>query len=267
MSVLAQIIERTRSDLDATRLQRPLDQVAEQATWRLNTNPPRDVLSALRAADIAVIAEVKRRSPSAGALAGISDPAELARQYVAGGASMISVLTEPHWFAGSLADLVAVRAAVDVPVLRKDFVVDEYQIVEACAAGADAVLLIVAALSDAELSHLLAVARQWQLTALVEVHDRAEAERAARAGAVLVGVNARDLVTLEVNPGTFADVVDALGNDCLRVAESGLRNPADVASVAAAGADCVLIGQALVESDNPTALIARMKEVARDARR
>jgi len=197
-----------------------------------------------------VIAEVKRRSPSKGDIRIDLDPAGLA--YAAGGACAISVLTEPHHFAGSPGDLLAVRAAVDLPVLRKDFVTTPYQVWEARAWGADAVLLIVAALAPAELRALLGEAAEAGLDALVEVHTVAEAEVAAVAGATLVGVNARDLATLQVDPGRFADVRQALPAGTALVAESGIRHRADVQAAGAAGADAVLVGEALVRADDPT---------------
>ncbi|MBU6212924.1 MAG: indole-3-glycerol phosphate synthase TrpC [Actinomycetales bacterium] len=267
MSVLAEIVAATRDDLLRRREQQPERALCDAATRRLDFDPPMDVAALLRGtADVAVIAEVKRRSPSAGALADIPSAAAAARAYEAGGASMVSVLTEPRWFAGSLADLEDVAASVAIPVLRKDFIVDRYQIVEACAAGADAVLLIVAALSDTELRSLLDEAARWQLSALVEVHDEAEAERAAAAGAQVIGVNARNLVSLDVDTDTFARVAAHVPTTAVRVAESGLRTPADVAAAVRAGAHAVLIGQALVQSPDPTLLIAQMKEAARDAR-
>jgi indole-3-glycerol phosphate synthase len=199
-----------------------------------------------------VIAEVKRRSPSRGDIRIDLDPAGLAAAYAAGGACAISVLTEPHHFAGSPGDLLAVRAAVDLPVLRKDFVTTPYQVWEARAWGADAVLLIVAALAPAELRALLGETAEAGLDALVEVHTVAEAEVAAAAGATLVGVNARDLATLKVDPGRFADVRQALPAGTALVAESGIRHRADVQAAGEAGADAVLVGETLVRADDPT---------------
>jgi len=199
-----------------------------------------------------VIAEVKRRSPSRGDIRIDLDPAALAVAYAAGGACAISVLTEPHHFAGSPADLLAVRAAVELPVLRKDFVTTAYQVWEARAWGADAVLLIVAALEPAELRALLDETAEAGLDALVEVHTVAEAEVAAAAGASLVGVNARDLATLQVDPGRFADVRRALPGGTVLVAESGIRDRAEVQAAGDAGADAVLVGETLVRADDPT---------------
>ena len=205
-----------------------------------------------------VIGEVKRRSPSRGDLRPDLDPAALAGAYAAGGAAAVSVLTEPRHFAGSPEDLRAVRAAVDLPVLRKDFVSTPYQVWESRAWGADAVLLIVAALDRAALAGLLGEAAAAGLDALVEVHTRAEVEAAAAAGATLIGVNARDLATLRVDPGRFAAVRTALPGRAILVAESGIRTPADVAAAAAAGADAVLVGETLVRARDPAAAVAEL---------
>jgi indole-3-glycerol phosphate synthase len=213
-----------------------------------------------RASGSSVIAEVKRRSPSKGDLADIPDPAALAAEYERGGAAAVSVLTEGRRFGGSLADLVAVRAAVGLPLLRKDFVVDPYQLLEARAAGADLVLLIVAALPDEDLQRLHDHARELGLVPLVEVHDEPEAERALRVGAELVGVNARNLRTLEVDPATFGKVAPALA-DVVKVAESGISGPDDVARLVAQGADVVLVGEALVKDGDPRGAVRAMTGV------
>ena len=214
----------------------------------------------LRAPGSSVIAEVKRRSPSKGDLAEIADPAALARQYAAGGAAAISVLTEERRFGGSLDDLRAVRAAVDVPLLRKDFMVDPYQLLEARAAGADLVLLIVAALDDDALRRLHDQARELGLTVLVEVHDEAEAERAVALGAELVGVNARNLKTLEVDPDTFGRLAPLVPDDGAGRRVGRLR-PGDVQRYVAEGADAVLVGEALVKDGDPEAAVAAMTGV------
>jgi indole-3-glycerol phosphate synthase len=234
--------------------------------------PPRfaDALVQARAsAGVALIAEVKRASPSKGHLAWIPDPAALASAYVRGGAAAISVLTEPAHFHGTLADLAAVSSTVSAPAIRKDFLVDPYQVWEARLAGAAAVLLIVAALDDASLVALLRDADAAGLDALVEVHDTAEATRAAAAHAaaatgrrLVAGVNARDLATLQVDPARFGAVVGALPGDALTVAESGVSGPADVARVAALGADAVLVGEHLVTADDPAAAARRLVEAA-----
>ena len=217
---------------------------------------PRDVLSALRAPGIAVIAEVKRASPSRGQLATITDPAELARAYENGGARVISVLTEERRFKGSLADLDAVRAAVDIPVLRKDFIVRPYQIHEARAHGADMLLLIVAALDQPALASMLDRTESLGMTALVEVHTEEEADRALQAGAKVIGVNARDLKTLTVDRDCFGRIAPGLPSDIIRIAESGVRGPADLLAYAGAGADAVLVGEGLVTSADPRGAVA-----------
>jgi indole-3-glycerol phosphate synthase len=209
-----------------------------------------------RAGGISVIAEVKRSSPSAGPLADIADPAALARDYQDGGAATISVLTEQRRFGGSLADLRAVRAAVSIPVLRKDFIVSSYQLWEARAAGADLALLIVAALDDNELGCLIDRARSIGLTPLVEVHTASEVARAVHAGADLIGVNARDLSTLQVDRGTFARLAPLIPAGIVRVAESGVRGPHDVLEYARDGADVVLVGESLVTGKDPRSAVS-----------
>jgi indole-3-glycerol phosphate synthase len=220
--------------------------------------PARGLRAALAAAGVGLIAEVKRRSPSVGPIRPDLDAAALAAAYERGGASAVSVLTEPVHFGGSPADLAAVRAAVGLPVLRKDFVTSAYQVWEARAWGADAVLLIVAALGRAQLADLLAEAEAAGLDVLVEVHDAAEAASAAAAGATLVGVNARDLRTLEVDLGRFAAIAADLPPGALVVAESGIRERADVEAAAAAGAGAVLVGETLVRADDPARAVAAL---------
>ncbi|MEX0658368.1 MAG: indole-3-glycerol phosphate synthase TrpC [Egibacteraceae bacterium] len=225
-------------------------------------DPPPGLVAALAAPGVTVVAEVKRASPSRGPIAPIPDPAALARSYAEGGAGAVSVLTEPHWFCGSLADVEAVVGAVAIPVLRKDFVVEEYQVWEARASGASAVLLIVAALDDPQLQGLLAAADRAGLDALVEVHDAGEATRAATAHAaaatgrrLVVGVNARDLTSLKVDPDRFAAVVDALPAGALAVAESGVKGPDDVRRLGALGADAVLVGEHVACADDPAVAV------------
>jgi indole-3-glycerol phosphate synthase len=198
-----------------------------------------------------VIAEVKRSSPSKGVLAQIPNPGLLAAEYEAGGAHCISVLTEERRFGGSLADLTEVRAAVDIPVLRKDFVIGSYQLWEAKAYGADMVLLIVAALEQKVLLSLIERTQSLGLTALVEVHDEEEIDRALDAGATVIGVNARNLKTLEVDRSTFSRVVERIPTSCIRIAESGVRDHHDLMNYADAGADAVLVGESLVIGGNP----------------
>lgn len=225
-------------------------------------------LRAPAAAGVAVIAELKRASPSKGHLAWLPDCAAHALSYQRGGAAAVSVLTEPAHFRGTLADLAVVAAAVDVPVLRKDFVVDAYQVWEARQAGASGVLLIVAALGDAQLVDLLAAVRAAGLEALVEVHDEREAARAGAAldaagvEAPVIGVNARDLTTLEVDPGRFSACVDALPTRALTVAESGVSGPEDVLRAAQAGADAVLVGEHVVTAADPRAAVGSLVHAA-----
>jgi indole-3-glycerol phosphate synthase len=260
MSVLDDIVAGVREDL-VTR-QAALSEADLTAAAHV-LPPPRDPMPAFRSPGLSVIAEVKRRSPSKGALADIADPAALAAAYDAGGADAISVLTEQRRFGGSLDDLRTVRGAVPTPLLRKDFMVTGYQLLEARAAGADLVLLIVAALDDPLLKDLHDQARELGLTVLTEVHDEDEVGRALAIGAELVGVNARNLKTLDVDPDTFARLATLLPDDVVAVAESGISGPDDAARYAAQGADVVLVGEALVKDGNPRAAVAAMKEAGR----
>ncbi len=256
MSVLDDIVAGVREDLAGRR-----ELVAEDALLaRVEQLPAtRDPMPAFRGPGLSVIAEVKRRSPSRGELAEIPDPAALARAYADGGAAAISVLTEQRRFNGSLEDLVAVRAAVDTPLLRKDFVVTDYQLLEARAAGADLVLLIVAALDDTELRRLHDRAADLGLTPLVETHDADEVHRALAVGARLVGVNARNLRTLAVDPDTFGRLAELIPDDVVKVAESGVGGPEDAARYAREGADVVLVGEALVSQGEPAAAVAGIR--------
>ncbi|GAB77244.1 indole-3-glycerol phosphate synthase [Austwickia chelonae] len=249
-TVLDEIISGVREDLVERRAHTSLSELKERVA---RTPGARDATAALcqGEAGVKVIAEVKRSSPSKGALAMIADPAGLARDYEAGGASVISVLTERRRFGGSLEDLVSVRAAVDVPILRKDFVVDPYQIWEARAHGADLVLLLAVALPQDILIGMLERTRSLGMSALVEVHDEEEAVRAVEAGARIIGVNNRDLRTLDVDRGTFARIVPHLPSSVVKVAESGVRGPHDVFEFARHGADAVLVGEAVVTGGQP----------------
>jgi indole-3-glycerol phosphate synthase len=252
-SVLESIVEGVRADLAVREAEVDFNEIKRRA---LAAPPPMDVLAALRAPGIGVIAEVKRSSPSRGSLAAITDPAALAKDYAAGGARVISVLTEQRRFGGSLADLSAVRAVVDVPVLRKDFIVSPYQVHEARAHGADLVLLIVAALEQNVLVGLLERVESLGMTALVEVHDEDEASRALDAGARVIGVNARSLKTLDVDRSVFERIAPGLPSDIVKVAESGVRDARDLINYAGAGADAVLVGEGLVTSGNPRQAVA-----------
>jgi indole-3-glycerol phosphate synthase len=255
MSVLDDIVAGVREDLARRQAEVPESELRARL---LEMPPPRDPMPALRRAGSSVIAEVKRRSPSKGHLAEIGDPGELAAAYERGGAAAISVLTEQRRFAGSLSDLDRVRAAVTTPVLRKDFVVEPYQLLEARAHGADLVLLIVAALPGEVLERLHDTSRELGLTPLVEVHDEPEAERAVSLGAGLVGVNARNLKTLEVDAATFGKLAPLLPDDIVLVAESGIADADDVRRVVADGADAVLVGEALVGDGDPEGAVRAM---------
>ncbi len=258
MSVLEGILAGVREDL--ARRRAAVSEADLEAV--LADGPPaRDPMPAFRAPGVSVIAEVKRRSPSKGDLARIPDPAALARAYAEGGADAISVLTEERRFGGSLADLRAVRAAVDTPLLRKDFVVHPYQLLEGRAAGADLALLIVAALGDDELRRLYDRAGELGLTVLVEVHDEPETERALALGAPLIGINARNLKTLDVDPETFAKLAPLVPDDRVLVAESGISGPDDVDRYASEGARVVLVGEALVKDGDPAAAVRAMRAV------
>lgn len=246
--MLSELLAGALSDSAERRLRRPLAAVEAAALERA---PAIDALHALAPAErVKIIAEVKRASPSRGTLAEISDPAALAVSYEFGGASAISVLTEGRRFLGSLADLEQVRAAVSIPVLRKDFIGEPYQVFEARAAGADLVLLIVAALDQSTLGSLQALIRELGMTALVETHSAEEVDRALDVGASLVGVNARDLSTFELDQDLFGRLADRIPSGVVRVAESAVKTAADVAHYRAAGADIVLVGEALV-TNNP----------------
>ena len=258
MSVLDQIIVGVREDLAGRKASRPL---ADVRAALADVDPARDPMPHFRGAGSSVIAEVKRRSPSKGDLADITDPAALARKYAAGGAAAISVLTEQRRFGGSLDDLRAVRAAVDTPLLRKDFIVTPYQLVEARAAGADLALLIVAALTDDQLKALYDEARGLGLTVLVEVHDEAETERAVALGAELIGVNARNLKTLAVDGDTFGRLAPLIPDDRVKVAESGIFGRDDVLRFVSQGARAVLVGEALVKDGDPEQAVRAMTGV------
>ncbi len=247
--MLTELVAGALEDASERRAQRSLAEVERAAAA---ANPALDVHGALApASNVKIIAEVKRASPSRGSLAEIPDPASLAVSYETGGASAISVLTEERRFKGSLADLEAVRDAVSIPVLRKDFIADPYQVLEARAAGADIVLLIVAALDDKKLRSLYELISQLGMTALVESHSAEELTRALDLGAGLVGVNARNLSTFELNQNLFGELADRIPSGVIRVAESAVASVADVAHYRQAGADVVLVGEALVTGGDP----------------
>lgn len=254
-NVLDEILAGVREDVAAREQQVPLEVIRQRAAA---ARPPLDAYAALRRPGVGVIAEVKRSSPSKGQLAEIAHPAELAGEYAAGGARCVSVLTEARWFGGSLEDLVEVRAAVEIPVLRKDFVVSTYQVHEARAYGADLVLLIVAALEQKVLTGLLDRAESLGMTALVEVYTEDEADRALHAGARVIGVNARNLRTLQVDRSVFERIAPGLPNQVVKIAESGVRGPHDLIRYASAGADAVLVGEGLVTQKSPREAVAEL---------
>ncbi len=260
-TILDRILARTLEDLSGRRRVLPLEAVRDAA---LAAPPPRDFSAALRRADVvALIAEVKRASPSKGVLITDFDPAALGRLYAAHGAAAISVLTDEPFFQGHLDHLRAVRSAVDVPVLRKDFILDVYQVYEARAAGADAILLIAAALDDVQLRDLHDLAHELGLAALVEVHQEAEVERALRAGAAIIGVNNRDLKTFREDLQTTARLARFIPAAVTLVAESAIRSPADVERMGSCGAHAVLVGEGLVKSADMAAAVRAFSQQPR----
>ena len=253
MSVLDSIIEGVREDLAARRgsMGALHERIDAQA-------PALDAHSFLSRNEMNVIAEVKRSSPSKGNLAPITDPAALAEKYQEAGAAVVSVLTEQRRFGGSLADLDAVRSRIEIPVLRKDFMVDEYQFLEARAHGADIVLLIVAALSKSQLKDFYDLATELGMASLIEVHTQTELESAMDISPRIVGVNSRNLKTLEVSASVFEELIPAIPSTVIRVAESGISTRADVAQAQKAGATAILVGESLVKSGDP---ISAMREL------
>ena len=251
MNVLDSIIEGVREDLAARRVS--LSQILE----KVETAPP--VIEVNFPLDrTSVIAEVKRKSPSKGDLAQIADPAKLAASYQAAGAAAISVLTEARRFGGSLADFDMVRNEITLPMLRKDFMVDEYQFYEARAHGADLVLLIVAALSKSQLKDYYDLAKELGMNALIEVHTNLELEDAMAIDPQIVGVNSRNLKSLEVDPKVFQELIPQIPKEISRVAESGIANRADVEFAEQAGANVILVGEALVKSGDPARSLAHL---------
>ena len=239
--------------------ERAIEPLLEAARAMPPTRRFEDELRATGERQLAVIAEVKRRSPSKGDLAPDLDPAATAVEYDRGGATCLSVLTDEEWFGGSAADLQAARAAVTIPVLRKDFTVDPRDVADARVMGADAVLLIVAALDDAELADLHALARDVGLDVLVEVHDEPELERAVAIGATLIGVNQRDLVTFEVDTERAVRVGAAMPAGVVRIAESGIRGTEDALRLAEAGFHAVLVGESVVTSGDRAGSVTRLR--------
>jgi indole-3-glycerol phosphate synthase len=253
MSVLDSIIEGVREDLAERRL--PLSQIQEQ----LSQAPAViDAHQRLLANSINIIAEVKRSSPSKGSLAPISDPRALAAQYQEAGAAVVSVLTEGRRFGGSLDDLVAVRSEIQIPILRKDFMVDEYQFLEARAAGADVVLLIVAALSKNQLKDYYDLATELGMAVLVETHTHQEIEDAMEIDPRIIGVNARNLKTLEIDLAAFTELIPEIPASVIRIAESGISTRAEVELAHGAGANAILVGETLVKSGDPRSAIDQL---------
>jgi indole-3-glycerol phosphate synthase len=261
VTYLDELLDGARARVAAARENEPLDALRERAR---GVAPGPSLRTALSKEGVAVIAEIKRSSPSKGELApGLQAPAQ-ARAYVDGGASAVSVLTEPDRFGGSLGDLADV-AALGVSTLRKDFIVDAYQVWEARAAGASALLLIVAALDEETLANLHAEAREAELDVLVEAHDEVEVAAASRVGASIVGINARDLRTFEIDRGAFARLRPQLAEGTLAVAESGVRDADDVREAARQGADAVLVGESLVRAEDPAGAVAALVAAGREA--
>ena len=259
-SVLARILQSTRAELERRKQEVPGDELRERiadverpagAAQSPHDGAPRGFRAALTRPGIAAIAEFKRRSPSAGTLRDGADLATLVAAYERGGASALSVLTEQPNFGGALADLTAARGVVQLPVLRKDFVVDEYQLLEARAAGADAVLLIVAALDDGELASLHSTAGELALDVLVEVHDREEVARALDLGADLIGVNNRDLRDFSVDVGRTSRLREAIPSGVAVVSESGIASAEQLRVLEGEGVDAVLVGETLMRAENP----------------
>lgn len=256
MSVLDSIIEgvleeQSRRELSKSEISERIAAIGE----------PRNALKSLRSNALSVIAEVKRSSPSKGSLATIENPAELAWTYEQGGASVVSVLTETRRFGGSLEDFIAVREKVSLPVLRKDFIVNEYLVRESRAFGADLMLLIVAALPGKLLPDLYSLGKELGMQILVEVHDQKELERALEINPEIIGVNARNLKTLEIDLGNFTTLIPQIPAHIYRVAESGIATVADVEAAMSAGARAVLVGETLVKSGAPKATIAEFLSV------
>ena len=259
---LEEVVERTRADVAARREVVPLEALQE----RLEPPPRgRPFSEALIQEGISLIAEMKRSSPSKGPIRPDATVTDIVRAYEAAGASACSVLTEPHWFGGSLDDLVEARAACDLPLLRKDFIVDPYQLAEARLAGADAVLLIVAALDPADLTSLQDQAGEIGLDCLVEVHDEDELETALECGAEIIGVNNRNLQTLDVDPDTALRLLVDAPAGSIVVAESGITSNADVQRLEEAGVDAILVGEALMREDDPAAAVHALLGTRSDA--
>lgn len=259
MTVLDEIIAHKRDEVAASQRTVSLDDVRTQAAA---ASPPRDFAAAIAGPPVRIIAEVKRASPSAGPIRVHADPAATARRYEAAGAAAISVLTDRRYFSGSADDLRAVRAAVSVPVLRKDFVIDPYQVYEARALGADAVLLIAGAVPSTHLAMLVRLTHDLGMGALVEVHAECELEEALAAGARVIGINNRDLRTLSVDLDTTRRLRPHVADGVIVISESGIETEADVARVCRGGVHALLIGTALMASADPGGRLRALREAA-----
>ncbi len=263
MSVLDEILATKRDEVTVLHQPQARDAIRKAA---LDAPPTRSFAEALRRSDgrVAVIGELKRRSPSKGDLAPDLDAASTAKAYAAGGAACLSVLTDAHWFGGSVVDLMHAREAVDIPVLRKDFTIDDIQVYEARGIGADAVLLICSAIpDDAQLADLHSLALDLSLGVLVEVHDDAELDRALAIDAAVIGINSRNLGTFVEDLGVAESIAARVPSGSIAVAESAIRSTGDVTRMAGAGFDAVLVGEALVRSEDPTATMQAFAGVAR----
>ena len=260
MSVLESVLADVRAELAHREQRVSLEDMKRRA---LQAPSPRDALGALKGPGaVTVMAEIKRRNLRDGYIAPIPDPGALARQYVDGGATMVACVTENRHFDGSLADLQAVRRAIDLPILRKDYIISPYQIHESRAYGADMVLLFAALLDQPHLRGFIERIESLGMSALVEVDSRVEAVRALDAGAKAIGVNARNLHNLKIDRSNFDEIVDVIPSDVIAVAQSGVRDPRDVFVYARAGADSVLVGKSLVSASDPRALVAEMVSAA-----
>lgn len=256
--ILARIVARKRAALDGIRARRPeLERAAQNRAEGLSAS--RDFRAALTAAPPAIIAEIKQASPSKGVFTEQFDPAAIARNYRSGGAAALSVLTDHEFFAGSLADLQAARAVVDIPVLRKDFTIDELHVIEAAAHGADAILLIAAILDESSMRRLRELAATYRMAALVEVHDGEELKVALASGAEIVGVNNRNLHTFEVTLDTSLKLAEKMPASVIRVSESGIHSRIDVARLRAGGYHAFLVGEYLMKSANPAAALRDLR--------
>jgi len=252
--ILARIVEHKRSEL--------VQDQARRGEWErraASRKDQRDFRRALTAGPPAIIGEIKKASPSKGVLAEQFDPASIARMYSSGGAAALSVLTDRQYFQGALGDLEAARAAVSLPVLRKDFTLDEFHVIEAAAHGADAILLIAALLDEKEMRRLRELAAQYQMAALVEVHDASELETALGSGAAIVGVNNRNLHTFDVTLDTSLQLAEKIPANVVKVSESGIHSRADVARLAAAGFQAFLVGEHLMKSGDPAAALRELR--------